>query len=707
MQSFCKHPIPHLPQFSTRLFTKTLIILAFVVLPIGSLLARQSSDLLDAGTRDLLHEVLSGERAKDHVIEITRHHRIQGSRGYRHSAEYVLAQLRQAGFSEKDAYIESFQSDGKMQYQTWQSPSGWDIKSAELRMLEPYNERIVGYPEIAMSVITYSNAGEATAELVWVGSGTSDADYAGKDVKDKIVLATGYGGAVHRLAVLKYGAKAVVCYLNDERAKNFPDMLAYTGMWPTTEELDRVTFGFNLTNRQGEKLRQLLQAGKKVVVQAKVQGIGLEPYEMDVVVAHLRGSKQAKEEIVFSAHLDHPKESANDNASGSAAILDIAASMKKLISDGRMATPERSLRFLWVPEWYGTMAYIDAHPELVGPDLGGTFLANLNMDMVGENLEILHSKLVLTRTPDSMPSALNDVVANMAQMVDNMDIRTPRGSLSAFNYRVTPYSGGSDHMMFIDRKIPGMMFSHSPDYTHHTSEDTPDKVDPVELERSEIIATAAALYLANLDETQALSLASLAAANAAGRLGQAFHRAMQSLGEASNGGLSIAVPEAQNVLTHAHQRERAALQSVLHFNDARSVQVRIAALTAQLDQQAAGYQNMLRDSANMLGYQAGSANAKQKKDDRVPVRSTRGPLDFGLPISKLSGDGAAWYASPQFTLDGDQRFELVNFVDGKRTVSEIRAALSAEYGPVAQEVISRYFDDLVKVGAMQWKQTSK
>lgn len=46
-----------------------------------------------------------------------------------------------------------------------------------------------------MSVITYSNAGEATAELVWVGSGTSDADYAGKDVKDKIVLATGYGGA--------------------------------------------------------------------------------------------------------------------------------------------------------------------------------------------------------------------------------------------------------------------------------------------------------------------------------------------------------------------------------------------------------------------------------------------------------------------------------------------------------------------------------
>ncbi|MFQ5630815.1 MAG: hypothetical protein ACE5I1_18745, partial [bacterium] len=214
----------------------------FLLLIFSPAFGQWRADLLDAKTRDLLHEVLSGERAKDHVIQITRHHRIQGSRGYRDAAGYVLEQLRKAGFSEQDAYIESFQSDGKVQYQTWQSPSGWDIESAELRMVEPYEERIVGYPEIAMSVITYSNPGEVTAELVWVGSGTRDADYKDKEVQDKIVLATGYGGAVHRLAVLKYGAKAVVCYLDDDRAKQFPDMLAYTGIWPRSEELDRVTF---------------------------------------------------------------------------------------------------------------------------------------------------------------------------------------------------------------------------------------------------------------------------------------------------------------------------------------------------------------------------------------------------------------------------------------------------------------------------------
>ncbi|KPJ90580.1 MAG: hypothetical protein AMS18_10540, partial [Gemmatimonas sp. SG8_17] len=131
--------------------------------------AQQFTPLLDPELRDLLHESLSGEIAKDHVIEITRHHRIQGSRGYRDAAQYVLERLLQAGFTTDDAYIESFPSDGRIAYQTWQSPSGWDVEWAELRMVEPYEERVAGYPEIAMSLITYSNPGNVTAELVWVG----------------------------------------------------------------------------------------------------------------------------------------------------------------------------------------------------------------------------------------------------------------------------------------------------------------------------------------------------------------------------------------------------------------------------------------------------------------------------------------------------------------------------------------------------------
>jgi len=80
---------------------------------------------------------------------------------------------------------------------------------------------------------------------------------------------------VHRLAVLKFGALAVVCFLDDERAKRYPDMLQYTGMWARSHELERVTFGFNLTNRQGRRLLELIRSGTRVMVRGMAEGIAV------------------------------------------------------------------------------------------------------------------------------------------------------------------------------------------------------------------------------------------------------------------------------------------------------------------------------------------------------------------------------------------------------------------------------------------------
>ncbi len=664
----------------------------------------EPQQLLDDGLRDLLHEALSGERAKDHVIQITRHHRIQGSRGYRDAASYVLEQLKEAGYSEQDAFVESFLSDGKKTYQTWQSPSGWDIEWGELRMIEPREERIVGYPEIGMSVITYSNAGDETAELVYVGAGTNELDYEGKDVRGKFVLATGYGGSVHRLAVLEHGAVGVVCFLDDDRAKEYPDMLQYTGMWPRSSELDAVTFGFNLTNRQGSTLRDLLASGRKVVVRGQVRGIGLESYEMDVVVAKIPGAETPEEVLVVSAHLDHPKELANDNASGSAATLDMAATLKALIDSGRLPRPKRSIHFLWVPEYYGTMAYIDAHPEVVGAEYGGTYLANINMDMVGENLELLHTVMRITRTPPSLPSAVNDVVASMAAMVDGMEIRTPRGSLSRFNYRISSYSGGSDHNMFIDRKVPGMMFYHSPDYTHHTSEDTPDKVDPVELERSEIIATSSLLYLSNLDRQQALDTAFAVSAAGAERLGQANLRAQRHLDTASPETAARVWAEAENIVRQSAQQEKVAIASVRYFYRDRLVDQVLEALRQQTDRQLEGSLIILGDRVRAGFRIARPGTLEDSPDGRIPRRIQRGPIDATYLMENLPPDERDWMQGAGREISGAVMFELANFIDGKRGVSQIRHALSAEFEPMDTAMVAHFIDNLVSLGLAEWVQ---
>ncbi len=663
---------------------------------------QQHRELLDPGVRDLLRDSLNGSIAKDHVIQIVKYHRVQASRQYKLAARYVLEQLRNYGFSEKDAYIESYPSDGVRTYQTWQSPSGWDITAAELRMVEPSEERIVGFPDIAMSVMTYSNPGDVTADVVWVGAGTSDADYKGKDVKGKFVLATGYGGDVHRLAVLKYGAKAVVCYLDDDRAKDHPDMVQYTGLWPRAEELKKVTFGFNITNRQGEKLKDLLLAGKKVVLHGWVKGAGLEPDSMQVVVAQIRGMTKPDDEIVFSAHLDHPKESANDNASGSGAILDIARTFRRLIDAKKLPAPQRTFRFLWVPEWYGTMAYLDVHPELKGPDLGGNVLADFNLDMVGENPELLHSRLIITRTPASLPSCVNDVVRNMAQMVDGMNFNVPGGGKSLFNYRIVPYGGGSDHMMFIDRKVPGIMFSHN-DYTHHTSEDTPDKVDPLEIERCEMIAAGSAWYLGNLTPAQAMDLMYLLRSTSADRLAELLRAAYAAEQSATVRDLPMRWAEAENSFNQGILQEEAVTKSVLRFASDDRTTYFAGLIRPHLSRHFDYMYGQARETAEANGYASDFPPLLEAHADTlIPERLTRGPLDFRLPESRLRERDASWYGSKEFTLTGDERFELINFIDGHHTVSDIRNLLVAEFGPIDSEVVRHYIRDLVKVGVLKW-----
>jgi len=441
----------------------------------------------------------------------------------------------------------------------------------------------------------------------------------------------------------------------------------------------------------------LLASGKKVVLQGSVSGIGMEPYYLDVVVARIWGAEKPEEELIFSAHLDHPKEAANDNASGSASILDIARTMKQLIANGKLPQPRRSIRFLWVPEWNGTMAYIDGHPEFEGPALGGSWLANVNMDMVGENLELLHSSLGITRSPASIPSCLNDVVENMAAMVDRMNIRTPRGSQSVFNYKMYPYGGGSDHMMFIDRKIPGTMLCHG-DYTHHSSEDTPDKVDPVELERCEIIGAGTVWYLANLNNNEATDLLYLVQKNAMNNLGAAIRKTMQYL--AANDTVVGAGDEAKNMLGASLATQIDGLVDVLHFNNAPETKQLVTSIQAGLKYQ---YEALAKEVNDALKGTDAAKSVRSIPDKRVPVRMTRGPLDFGLPASKLSAEQAAWYSSPEYTLDGNMRFELVNFIDGKHTVSEIRDAISAEYRPVKLSVVAHYVEDLVSLGLAKWK----
>jgi len=415
-------------------------------------------------TLEALLTELSGEIAKEHTMLISRHDRIQASGGWHDAALYIREQLKKYGIT--DCYIEGWPSNGEIRYFTWATPVGWRASFGELWVVEPEKMRLASYEEIPTTLVKHSCNSDVTAELVDVGSGLTDKDYEGLDVKGKIVLATGYSGNVRSEAVLKHGAVGLVHYMPNSWRRDYPDLVQYTALWPKWSNRDKVGFGFNISKAHADMLKAWLKEGKKVVLKAKVKG---EVYEskIEMMSALIKGSEFPEQEIVICGHLDHYKPGANDNASGSAGMLELARCIQRLIDNGVISQPKRTLRFLWVSEMYGTIAYLKNHPEF-----SKNTLAAINLDMIGEDLVKCRTFFYVTRTPHSLPSFLNNVLEHYVELVDRLNITSVRGGKYRWNYRIAPYSGGSDHYMFCDGsiRVPATMFGH-PDPFHHTIQD--------------------------------------------------------------------------------------------------------------------------------------------------------------------------------------------------------------------------------------------
>lgn len=641
-------------------------LIVFVGLGVSCAQAQSEKFLVPKPLFDAVAGEYSGEIARDTVRHITEFHRVQASPGMHQAVEYVEGQLRELGL--EDVHIEAFVSDGSTRYQTFVSPLAWAVREGELFVEEPFTKRLCRFSEVPVCLSTLSNGGEWSGELVDVGEGTKLADYEGRDVRGKIVFAYGYAGLVHREAVIRRGALGVVIHPKDDDRPEHPDLVSYNGLWPTADEREKVTFGFQISARQRDRLRVVLAAGKKVVLRAKVDA-QIHPGNLEVTTAVIRGRELPDQEILLLAHLDHYKPGANDNASGSAAILEIARTIKRLIAERKIPPPKRTLRFLWVPEHFGTIAYLEKHP-----DLGRRTLAALNLDMVGEDTHETNSRLRITRTPDSLPSWFNDLVENAAEQVAEAKLVAPTGTRHLFHYEITPYDPGSDHDMLNDSTVgvPATMLGHWPDWTHHTNEDSVDKVDSTTLLRTGVLATAAALWTANADEADVGKLLTLMKSKALARIGARGDR--------------LAV-----------EREQAALCSLTRLADSPR-------LKAAIDD-AAG--KILR-AATEMGWIMGPPVAKPKGNEgRVPYRTYRGPLADSYGSQWFRDHLGAKYLRWEELKSrvGEERFECVvyetgNFANSERTIAGIEERVLAEYPGTPAGVVGQIVEQLVDAGLM-------
>jgi hypothetical protein len=282
---------------------------------------------------------------------------------------------------------------------------------------------------------------------------------------------------------------------------------------------------------------------------------------------------------------------------------------------------------------------------------------------------------------------------------------------------VTPYSSGSDHDDYDSSTIavPSLYLRDWPDIYIHTDHDSLDQIDATKLRRVALLGAASGYVYASITAQQLPTLLPFVTAHAEARLAQVFGAAQQLLDDPQLEA-GIAWYEARNLVNQTLQRESATLHSVVEFTGG-PLEADADGAKALADQ-AAGFQRWLDARAKLRGAK-GPPSAPWASDNdakRVPIRVGEfGPLTYQNDNVLLARLGKERYgkiklinAEATHLLNvRDQSelyaYEIVNFVNGKRTVGEIRDAVSAEYGPLPVNLVVDYLDACAEAAVIQWK----
>lgn len=630
--------------------------LLLLLLVASSTLAADSLPFIPEKQLAAIASELSGESAKRNLEGFSRHHRMRGSRGFHAASEQIVGALKQYGF--EDAHIESLPADGKIFYGTQRSRPAWNADFAELW---DGDTRLASWDAAPITLAQDSASADVTAELVDVGDGSRDADYAGKDVKGKIVLAASQPGAVAAIAVAKLGAAGIVSYAQNQK----------TAWWGEDENLIRwghldtfapyKTFGFMVSLKTARALQKRLAAGEAIRLHAIVKA-SQEPGAYEIATATIPGTDLAGEEIIFSCHLDHPHPGANDNASGCATTLEIARALSKLIREKRLEPPRRTIRFVWPAEVEGTLALLNGRPEIAR-----RAKAAIHLDMVGGAPAATKAIFHVTRGPASQPSFIYDLAQSIGELVNEetdayastgvakYPLAAPEGGKEALQASFVPLTLGSDHEVYADSTfgIPAIYLNDWPDRYIHTNFDVPANIDPTKLLRAGFIAAVSGYVLSRI-------------------------------------GLESTQTMVEIIQTHGLERAAVVMRK-------RG----LAAYEFGFWYERAMFASLARFGMNTDGKPLFQLPIRKEPPRSGPIY--RRNMNIKGPMGVFGYDYFAdhYPKAKDLKLTGDYAYEALNLANGIRTTSEIRDALTAIYGDVPLEDVEQYLAAAASIGVME------
>jgi aminopeptidase YwaD len=705
------------------------VALVCVLAGIAVLFAQEREDrtLLDwTQMRAIINEA-SGERAMHHVLELVpypRVRRVSEYEGHFRESEVMERFAKEYGYSNVE--IESFET---------QAPS-WYASQGELWMVQPEQVKLFDIYDVAIALGTGSETGDVTAELVDVSSGGREQDYAGKNVTGKIVMGSAGLNALQQLAVFGHGAAGVISF-NTLYPESQPDILLSQGISANAPQGRTPGFGWAITTRAARELQARLGRGEKVVMRSVVKSQSYKG-EMEVVHATIPGDGSTDQAIVISGHLyeGYIKQGANDDSSGCAVTLEMGRTFIRLVKEGKLPKPKRTIHFLWVPEISGTNAWLAKHA-----DVKSKLIADLNFDMEGLGLTKGRSLWTLDRTPDTFPSFLNDVAQSTMEFVANtnrervrfrargyafsLPVLAANGSRDPFFISVDKHYGASDHVVYMNNGIPAVIFATWPDPWYHSSQDTPDKLDSTQFKRVAVVGTAAMTVLATADDVMAARVAAESLGRSAERMGEAERKGLGYMADATNdvAQLHEAYKEARNAVRHQTEVEKGVIRSsaVLYASADGAKQKLLGKLEEEIEQRGVALQNEVKTFYQAQAQRWGATPAEpvptelEKQAARLIVERVAGGGPGGggggggfgamqAAIQKLSPDERPAVEAALAKIPQHMTAELNILVGKKRTVLEIRDFLAGEFDPLPLADAMEYFHAQEKLGLMKLTQ---
>jgi len=554
---------------------------------------REDRTLLTQAQMTAIINEVSGERAMHHVLELVPYQRVRLPEEYNgpYRESKVIAEFaKQYGFS-------------NVSIETFGTPTmAWQPTQGELWMTSPKNVKLFDIHDLALALASLNANGDFSGELIDVGAGRA-ADFEGKDVKDKFVLSSGTTSQVYQQAIQR-GAKGVlgISAIGFQRSVDFPTQIV-----SSTVNAQPGTVAWSVTPEVEHNLAAQLLRGDKITIRSIVKSVQV-PGKTEYVHAEIPGDGSTTQEVAISGHLYEGviKQGANDDNSGCALILEIGRAYIKLINEGKLPRPKRTINFQFVPEISGTNAYLNAHP-----DKAKAIIGTLNFDMEAIRVAESRSYWVLQRTPDTFPSYLNDIAQSMMEYIADISrervrfrrlgyapsepVESPRGSKDAFYIKIDKHYGSSDHVTYMQHGIPAVMFITWPDMWYHSSEDTPDKQDPTQYKRAAAVGLGGLAVISVGTDEMAARIVSDNLGRGLARMGESHTKGLGYMADATATTLPEAYKEAKNAIRHQAEIEKAVVRSAsVMWTNVAEGKKKTAVFEPLIDQRAAALLNEVK-----------------------------------------------------------------------------------------------------------------